>query len=130
MQGRSTYDGHFEHSTCGWGKTTRTMVTWRQRFRHPTRNECMGGFAQILHMPYLIWKMDREFYFEIATTILFAREIYDCSLLSLTSSKSGWCETTYTLVPCWTGCSHPTRNQWMGWFPLPLQIPRPRQNIA
>ena len=31
----------------GWGKPTHTMVPWRQGFRHPTRNECMGWFAQI-----------------------------------------------------------------------------------
>ena len=30
----------------GWGETTRTLVPWRQGFRHPTRNECMGWFAQ------------------------------------------------------------------------------------
>ena len=32
----------------GWGKPTRTLVSWRQGFRHPTRNECMGWYAQIL----------------------------------------------------------------------------------
>src|ERR1700738_5298884 len=32
----------------GWGEPTRTLVPWRQGFRHPTRNECMGRFAQIL----------------------------------------------------------------------------------
>ena len=31
----------------GWGETTRTLVPWRGGFRHPTRNECMGWFAQI-----------------------------------------------------------------------------------
>ena len=31
----------------GWGKPNRTLVPWRQRFRRPTRNECMGWFAQI-----------------------------------------------------------------------------------
>jgi hypothetical protein len=31
----------------GWGEPTRTLVSWRQGFRHPTRNECMGWFAQI-----------------------------------------------------------------------------------
>ena len=32
---------------AGWGEPTRTLVPWRQGFRHPTRNECMGWFAQI-----------------------------------------------------------------------------------
>ena len=32
----------------GWEEPTRTLVPWRQGFRHPTRNECMGGFAQIV----------------------------------------------------------------------------------
>ena len=31
----------------GWGEPTRTLVPWRQGFRHSTRNECMGWFAQI-----------------------------------------------------------------------------------
>ena len=31
----------------GWGESTRTLVPWRQGFRHPTKNECMGWFAQI-----------------------------------------------------------------------------------
>ena len=31
----------------GWGEPTRTLVPWRQGFRHPTRNECMRWFAQI-----------------------------------------------------------------------------------
>ena len=30
-----------------WGEPTCTLVPWRQGFRHPTRNECMGLFAQI-----------------------------------------------------------------------------------
>ena len=42
--------GMFPISKCGWAKPTRTMVPWRQGFRHPTRNECMGWFAQILKM--------------------------------------------------------------------------------
>ena len=33
--------------TEGRGEPTRTMVPWRQGFRHPTRNERMGWFAQI-----------------------------------------------------------------------------------
>ena len=32
----------------GWGKPTRTLVSWRQGFRHPTRSECMSWSAQIL----------------------------------------------------------------------------------
>ena len=35
------------HEYKSWGETTRTLVPWRQGFRHPTRNECMGYFAQI-----------------------------------------------------------------------------------
>ena len=31
----------------GWGELTHALVPWRQGFRHPTRNECMGWFAQI-----------------------------------------------------------------------------------
>ena len=34
-------------SYMGWGEPTRTLVPWRQGFRHPTRNECMGWFALI-----------------------------------------------------------------------------------
>jgi hypothetical protein len=26
----------------GWGEPTYTLVSWRQGFRHPARNECMG----------------------------------------------------------------------------------------
>ena len=39
------------------GEPTRTMVPWRQGFRHPTRNKCMGWFAQILGIPVslFIW---------------------------------------------------------------------------
>ena len=29
------------------GEPTHTLAPWRQGFRHPTRNECMGWFAQI-----------------------------------------------------------------------------------
>jgi hypothetical protein len=29
------------------GKPTRALVPWRQGFRHPVRNECIGWFAQI-----------------------------------------------------------------------------------
>ena len=32
----------------GWGEPTRTLVLWRQGFRHSTRNECLGWFAQIV----------------------------------------------------------------------------------
>ena len=31
-----------------WGKLTRTMIPWRQGFRHPTRNKCMGWFPKSL----------------------------------------------------------------------------------
>ena len=27
----------------GWGKPARTLVSWRQGFKHPTKNECMVG---------------------------------------------------------------------------------------
>jgi len=30
-----------------WGAPTHTWIPWRQWFRHPTRNECMGWFNQI-----------------------------------------------------------------------------------
>ena len=30
-----------------WGEPTGTLVPWRQGFRYPTRNECMGCFTQI-----------------------------------------------------------------------------------
>ena len=40
------------HNHRGWDKTTRTLAPWRQEFRHPTRNECMGWFAQINHILY------------------------------------------------------------------------------
>ena len=33
----------------GWGEPTHTLVPWRQGFRHPTRNEIMGWFAQIIY---------------------------------------------------------------------------------
>ena len=36
-------DTHF----YGWVETTRTLVPWRQGYGHPTRNKCMGWFAQI-----------------------------------------------------------------------------------
>ena len=32
----------------GWGEPTRTLVPWRQEFGHPTRNECMDWFVQII----------------------------------------------------------------------------------
>ena len=32
--------------------------------------------------------------------------------------REGWGETTHTLVPWRQGCSHPIRNQCMGWFAL------------
>ena len=31
----------------GWGDPTHTLVPWRHGFKHQTRNECMGWFAQI-----------------------------------------------------------------------------------
>ena len=31
----------------GWGEPTRIMVPWRQGFRHPTKNKCMGWFTRI-----------------------------------------------------------------------------------
>ena len=34
-----------------WGEPTRTMVPWRQGFRHPTRNECMDWSCRILSEP-------------------------------------------------------------------------------
>ena len=40
----------------GWGETTRTLISWRQGYCHPTRNECMGWYAQIMlcqHLPLL-----------------------------------------------------------------------------
>ena len=41
----------------GWGEPSRTLVSWRQGFGHPTRNKFMGWFAQIMayrlnHMIY------------------------------------------------------------------------------
>ena len=35
-------------SPYGLGKPTCTLAPWRRGFRHPTRNECTGWFAQIL----------------------------------------------------------------------------------
>ena len=35
-------------SEQGWGKPACTLVFWRQGFRHPARNECMGWFARIV----------------------------------------------------------------------------------
>jgi hypothetical protein len=32
-----------------WGEPTYTLVSWMQGFRHPTRNEYMGWFAQIAY---------------------------------------------------------------------------------
>ena len=40
----------------GWGEPTRILVPWRQGFRHPTRNECMGWFAQINQLHVLIFR--------------------------------------------------------------------------
>ena len=40
----------------GWGETTCTLVPWRQGFKHPTRNECMGSFVQIHHGGIVQWK--------------------------------------------------------------------------
>ena len=40
------------YSSNGWGKPTGTLVPWRQGFRHPTRNECMGWFAKIFFNPH------------------------------------------------------------------------------
>ena len=34
-------------SEAGWSEPTCTLVLWRQGLRHPTRNECVGWFAQI-----------------------------------------------------------------------------------
>jgi len=34
----------------------------------------------------------------------------------------GWDETTLTSVPWRQGCSHPTRNQCMGWLTLPFNM--------
>ena len=53
------------HLHDGWGETTRTLVPWRQEFRHPTRIECMLRFAQILHdlkshLRYLIYREKKE----------------------------------------------------------------------
>ena len=34
--------------------------------------------------------------------------------------QDGWGETTRTLVPWKHDCNHPTKNQCMGWFALPV----------
>ena len=39
---------------AGWGEPTYTLVPWRQGFRHPTRSECMGSFAQILPVLHIV----------------------------------------------------------------------------
>ena len=31
----------------GWGETTRTLISWRQGFRHPSRNECLGWLPKL-----------------------------------------------------------------------------------
>ena len=38
---------HWNWWNEGRGEPTRAVVPWRQGFRHPTRNECMGWFTQI-----------------------------------------------------------------------------------
>ena len=43
-------EGKIQWITHGWGETTHTLLPWRQGFRHPTRNKCMGRFTQII--PY------------------------------------------------------------------------------
>ena len=48
----------------GLGKPTHTLVPWRQGFRHSTRNECMGWFAQIegrTHGVTLMWVLFDSF---------------------------------------------------------------------
>jgi hypothetical protein len=32
----------------GWGELTCTLVSWRQGFKHPTRNEYIGWFSEIV----------------------------------------------------------------------------------
>jgi hypothetical protein len=49
----------------GWGKPTRTLVPWRQGFRHPTRKECMGWIAQILVMHLYIGREEIDMHLEI-----------------------------------------------------------------
>jgi hypothetical protein len=41
-----------------WGEPTYTLVSWMQGFRHPTRNEYMGWFAQIQVAMVIISKFD------------------------------------------------------------------------
>ena len=38
----------------GWGEPPYTLVPWRQGFKHPTRNECIGWFAHILQEPMML----------------------------------------------------------------------------
>jgi len=38
-----------EDARTAWAQQpVHVLVPWRQGFRHPTRNECMGSFAQIM----------------------------------------------------------------------------------
>ena len=38
----------------GWGEPPYTLVLWRQGFKHPTRNECIGWFTHILQEPMML----------------------------------------------------------------------------
>ena len=47
QRGASVWVGSPKSGLKGWDETTCILVSWRQGFRHPTRNECMSWFAQI-----------------------------------------------------------------------------------
>jgi hypothetical protein len=56
------------HVSSNWGEPIRTLVSWRQGFRHPLGKVCMGWFVQIclplaLRWPqvWLLFKFNAEF---------------------------------------------------------------------
>ena len=48
----------------GWGEPIHTLVSWRQGFKHSTKNECMGWFVQIIYVAvpnlYLLFNIPKQ----------------------------------------------------------------------
>jgi hypothetical protein len=93
----------------GLDEIIRTLVSWRQGFKHSTRNECMSWFAQ-LPVGHQVIISILGLTFQVATKLLliairsFGSHSFFSPISSQSSSPYGFVSLSYTSVPL----IHPT----------------------
>ena len=112
-------------SLLSWGEPTRTLVSWRQGFRHSTRSECMGWLARIFPSSYELFReVNRGRHNTLEKFKIFLNLTGNCCPSRLTLKNTLPLHSWRLLVHNFhIECSSPARSeiQYMCTFPLNKQ---------